>query len=197
MHLVLTDVLTCPRCGSGLIVMADQMAGRQIMEGQLGCPGCRTNYPVRAGAADLRTANGAIEAAAYTGDASRLLALTGVTEARGFMLLTGSVASAAHQVVGIVPNLQLVAVNPGAGEPHEGVSVLLVDGALPFSAGSMRAVIATGELNAERVAECARVIAVGARVVFESDAVDRGVVEQAGLRVLAAEGNTVVALRAS
>lgn len=191
MHLVLTDSLTCPRCGAGLIVMADRMDGRQIMDGQLGCPGCRTNYPVRAGTADLRVHAGTTPPAGYAGDPLRLLALTGVTEARGFLLLVGGVSGENTRLAGVVPNLQLVAVNaPGAAAPE--VSVLLIDELLPFAAASMRGVILTGSADAQTLAECVRVCALGGRVVIDSDTLDRSAAEAAGLRVLASEGTVTV-----
>jgi len=56
MNLVLTDVLACPRCGPpfGLILLADSMRERRVLEGVLGCPNCYGRYPVRGGLADLR-----------------------------------------------------------------------------------------------------------------------------------------------
>lgn len=58
MFLPLTDLLTCPRCGpeSGLILLADRIEDRRVLEGALGCPRCQERYPVRAGFADLRPA---------------------------------------------------------------------------------------------------------------------------------------------
>lgn len=51
MHILLTDILTCPRCGPefGLILIADRMAERRVIEGALGCSNCRNRYPVHRG----------------------------------------------------------------------------------------------------------------------------------------------------
>ena len=56
MHLLLTDRLTCPRCGPsfGLILLADRMNDRRVVDGVLGCPNCRDGFPVRDGFGDLR-----------------------------------------------------------------------------------------------------------------------------------------------
>ena len=56
MHLLLTDRLTCPRCGPefGLVLLADRLEDRRVLEGALGCPNCRDRYPVRDGFGDLR-----------------------------------------------------------------------------------------------------------------------------------------------
>jgi uncharacterized protein YbaR (Trm112 family) len=50
-HILLTDILTCPRCGPqfGLILIADRMAERRVIEGALGCSNCRNRYPVHSG----------------------------------------------------------------------------------------------------------------------------------------------------
>ena len=58
MYILLTDALTCPRCGPdfGLLVLADRMAERRVIEGALGCANCRSSYPIRNAAADLRVA---------------------------------------------------------------------------------------------------------------------------------------------
>ena len=202
MHLVLTDVLTCPKCGptAGLIVLADRIERRRILEGKLGCAACQTNYPVRDGVADLRVKNRDLtrtEPLAYAGDPMRLAALMGITEGRGFSLILGPATQVSERITAMVPNLQLVAVEPGPRTPEaEGVSPVLVDSGLPLTGGSMRAVVLTGDVTAEVLRECARVAAGGARVVIESDVVSREAVEASGLRVLAAEGNTIVATRA-
>lgn len=56
MHLLLTDRLTCPRCGPtfGLILLADRMDERRVVAGSLGCPNCRDRFRVADGFADLR-----------------------------------------------------------------------------------------------------------------------------------------------
>lgn len=56
MHLLLTDRLTCPRCGPGfgLILLADRVVDRRVHEGSLGCPNCRDRFPITRGFADLR-----------------------------------------------------------------------------------------------------------------------------------------------
>jgi uncharacterized protein YbaR (Trm112 family)/SAM-dependent methyltransferase len=55
-HLLLTDRVTCPRCGPrfGLILLAERVVDRRVLEGHLGCPNCREHYPVRKGYGDLR-----------------------------------------------------------------------------------------------------------------------------------------------
>ena len=56
MHILLTDRLICPRCGPGfgLILIADRLENRRVIEGSLGCPNCRDRFPVEGGFGDLR-----------------------------------------------------------------------------------------------------------------------------------------------
>lgn len=56
MHILLTDVLTCPNCGPefGLILLADRVENRRVLEGTLGCANCRERYGIDEGFADLR-----------------------------------------------------------------------------------------------------------------------------------------------
>lgn len=58
MHILLTDRLTCPRCGPtfGLILLSDRMEDRRVVSGRLGCANCRESYPIRGAVADLRPA---------------------------------------------------------------------------------------------------------------------------------------------
>lgn len=51
MHLLLTDILSCPRCGPefGLILLADRIEARRVLAGILGCANCRSKYPIREG----------------------------------------------------------------------------------------------------------------------------------------------------
>lgn len=57
MYILLTDILSCPRCGPGfgLILLADRIESRRVLDGTLGCANCRTKYPIRDGVADLRS----------------------------------------------------------------------------------------------------------------------------------------------
>jgi len=56
MHITVTDRLACPACGpeAGLVLLADRLENRRVLEGWLGCASCRRRYVVRGGFADLR-----------------------------------------------------------------------------------------------------------------------------------------------
>ncbi|HEX6372474.1 MAG TPA: hypothetical protein VF006_26375 [Longimicrobium sp.] len=210
MYILLTDALTCPRCGPdfGLLVLADRMEERRVIEGALGCANCRSSYPIRAAAADLRVApsvstestgsaesTGSMESAESTdpgpteegGEAAvRLAALMGLAGASGLAMLAGPGARHAAAVSALVPELEVVAVTDRPAAPPErapGVSRLAAGDALPFRGGALRAAALTGGAGEARLREGLRVLAPGARLVV--DGADAGTAER--LRALGAE----------
>lgn len=206
MHILLTDVLTCPRCGPdfGLILLADKIENRRVLEGWLGCANCRERFRVEHGFADLRF--GALEShvhgseSSVAADAIKITALLGVTEGPGLVLVTGPGAAHAGVIADLIPGLEMIAAwAPLAAEPERaGVSRLASAHMLPIRSASMRGVALTAPPAAAEIAEAARVVAARARVVVASGAAD--VAEQLtqhGLRVLARDESTIVAERVS
>ncbi|HEX8391041.1 MAG TPA: Trm112 family protein [Longimicrobium sp.] len=146
MFILLTDVLTCPRCGPefGLILLADQMGERRVIQGRLGCPNCREAYAIRDGvvhaipaaepssadagaSADAGTpadapasadAESPADADAAAGDDAeapvRYAALMGLSGATGLVLVAGPGARHAAAVAALVPGIEVVAVD----DPH-------------------------------------------------------------------------------
>jgi uncharacterized protein YbaR (Trm112 family) len=210
-HLLLTDRLTCPRCGPtfGLVLLADRLEDRVVHEGRLGCPNCRDAYPIERGFGDLRAPpRGALPPglagapdrpdAPDSAEGSRLLALLGVVGGPGTLALVGEPARAAGSIAGALPEMQVVAVDPDQREWPETprVSRLACAPGLPFFDGSLRGVAVDGRLGASWVGEAARVAAPRARVAVVRPASDaRDVLESAGLRVLLSDPETVVAAR--
>lgn len=147
MHVALTEILQCPSCGSGLVLLADRQEESRAVEGTLGCPSCSARYPVRGGVADLRErgpedaspagdappppgseAHGAPDAAApgarprdATADPSqeaiRIAALLGLEDARGVVVLVGSQARNAAGVGALVAGVEVATVEAGHADP--------------------------------------------------------------------------------
>lgn len=209
MHLLLTDSLTCPRCGPefGLILRADAMDDRTVIDGVLGCPNCRDGFPVADGFGDLRTPPRKGEPTGFAGppaevdraETFRIAALMGVLEGPGTLAMVGRPARHAAGIMGIVPGVQVVAVDGDLRDwpETEGVSRIAARPGLPFYSWKLRAVCVDGRLGLTWVAEAARVTAKFGRVVV-TDAGEgaRDTLESAGLQVLAEEAGTIVAARA-
>ena len=224
MHILLTDQLICPRCGPGfgLILIADRLENRRVIEGSLGCPNCRDRFPVEGGFGDLRPPPRSsgddapdIEAPASPA-AIEVAALLGVTEGPGSVALIGDLAGHATALAALVPGVEFVGVAPGlrGWEEAEGVSRLTAGASLPFSSGSLRGVglsavggpSAEGERSAEGgpfaeggpsiAGELARVVARSGRIaVWGASQEWERALEAEGLDVVASDETTVVVRR--
>ncbi len=206
MNTMLTDILACPVCDteSMLVLLAEQVADRKVLEGVLGCPQCRRQYPVTEGRADLNPDPGGVPMGADATSAEpdeqavvRLAALLGLAQPGGVVLLAGDAAAFAAELAALV-EVEVVAVGeaaPGGAQPRR-VSRIRTGARLPFLAASLRAVALGGETALDLLEDAARVLAPGGRLVVES-AADAAVsrVEAAGLRVLVHEAGILVAER--
>ena len=205
MHILLTDVLTCPRCGPefGLILLAERIGDRRVLEGRLGCPNCREQYPIRDGVVDVRLpgADADTSSSSATGDAQeagvRLAALLGLADAQGTVLVAGPGAALAGEVAALVPELEVVALADGPGDPDGPPGVTRMVGAvapLPFRAGKLRGVAFTGGADGAALAEGLRVLQPGARLVVENAAPGTGeALAGLGAQVILEQEGTVVA----
>jgi uncharacterized protein YbaR (Trm112 family) len=209
-HIQLTDILSCPRCGPefGLILLADRIEERRVLAGTLGCASCQGKYPIRDGLADLRApsdaaaASGAAVSALSAEDttqrALRFAALMGVTEGPGVLVVIGPAAALAPRIAEIVPNVEVVAAGDAAATLPEqaGVSRIVVGQHLPFYSKRIRGITLSGAAADPLLEEAARAVGPVARLVLEpapDDAVTR--LTQAGLRIVAQQDDTIVAAR--
>ena len=206
MDLLLTDRLTCPRCGPefGLILFADRLEDRRVLEGELGCPNCRDRYPVREGFGDLRPPprNAYPHAETCTAPDSPTLmevgGLLGITEGAGHLALLGRMAGHAAALAEKLPAVEVVGVSADlrGWEEAEGVSRLTAGSRLPFRDRSLRGVALFGDEPTVDREEAARVVAHMGRVVVWGGVEGwSSVLERAGLTVLVSETRAVVAAR--
>jgi len=208
MHLLLTDRLTCPRCGPtfGLILLASRMEERNVREGRLGCPNCRDAFDVIDGFADLRAPpRGAVPAglvgpphAGEDAEAEKVVALLGVAGGPGTVALVGGPARHAGAVAAVSEEIHVVGVDPDlSGWPEAPrVSHIMAAPGLPFFDSSLRAVAVDGRLGQILLREAARTVVPRGRVVVTEapkDVIDT--LQGSGLTILAAEAGTVVATR--
>ena len=172
MFLELIDHLRCPRAHaeSWLVASSTRMEGRHIVEGVLGCPVCREEYPVRRGVACFTEGsppppNGNAPPPDGAG-ALRVAALLDLAEPRGFTVLHGDaarVASLVRQMTGA----QLLLVNPPAGiEPGDGISALVTpaDAPWPIEAASAFAAALGVDATAAEAQAAADTVRFGGRI---------------------------------
>ena len=201
MHILLTDVLTCPQCGPqyGLILLADVVRERRVYEGVLGCPNCRVQYRVQQGGAALG-APAHVATAPDEARAQRLAALMGVMQ--GMVLLVGAASADAPAMAELLPDVEVVTSAWGVQDAiavaeMPGVSRLGFSGpTLPLAQLKMHAVTLSGNAADALLEEGARVVSAVGRLVLEpapADAEER--LSAAGFRVLARDAERVVAAR--
>jgi uncharacterized protein YbaR (Trm112 family) len=202
-HLLLTDRLTCPRCGPGfgLILLADRMVGRRVLVGALGCPNCRDRFPIEDGFADLRPPpRGPLPDAPSGGTpmpeaTEQLAALLGVTQGPGNVGLFGALAAHADALADRISGIEVVAVDPAARAHAErdGVSRLVTGVEPPFLPWTFRALAVSDD--SVSIEAAAPLVARAGRIVLEhpaGDAVER--LERLGARVLLRQPDWIVAL---
>ena len=218
MHILLTDRLICPRCGPGfgLILIADRLENRRVIEGSLGCPNCRDRFPVEGGFGDLRPPpRSTLDDAPEVGppaspSAMEVAALLGLTDGPGNVALIGGMAGHATTLAGLVPGVEFVGIAPGlrGWEEGEGVSRMTTGAALPFSSGSLRGVGLFADGEPSIAGELARVLARDGQIAVwgagqggvpggEQGAVTEWekALRSEGLDVLASDGKAVVVKR--
>lgn len=206
MHILLTDLLACPRCGPrfGLILLSDRAGNRRIAAGSLGCANCRDRYPIRDGVPLFADASPPDFTGGSPDEALRLAAFMGVTGGPAFVLIAGPAAQHAAAVAELVDDVEVLAAGvgpaPEGGGPTRGaatparVNVLTVGGALPLVSGRMSGVVLSGVAAGGLLEEGARVVSPAGRLVLLDAPVDAAArLEAAGFRILAAEGATIVA----
>jgi uncharacterized protein YbaR (Trm112 family) len=207
MHILLTDRITCPRCGPGfgLILLAHEIRDRRILEGDLGCFNCREKYPVRGGFGDFRipprtplpTPSSDFDTVSVDGEEIfRLGAFLGVTEGPGTLLIKGPAARFSAGLAELIGGVEVVGLeaNLMGEEESEGVSRMVAGARIPFFSGSFRGILLSGETKERDLDEAVRVVAPPGRVVVlegPPEAV-RGM-EALGLKVLMQEGGALVA----
>jgi uncharacterized protein YbaR (Trm112 family) len=207
MFILLTDVLTCPRCGPefGLILLADRMGERRVVQGRLGCPNCREGYAIRDGvvhavpAAETAPPVMMEGTGSSEGDAEapvRLAALMGLSGVTGLVLIAGPGGRHGAAVAALVPGVEVVAVDgvaPARGM-EAGVSRVVSGPRFPFRDDKMRGAALTGGADDERLREALRVLVPGARLVVDPAPAETGERLRAlGAEVLLEEAGVVVA----
>ena len=140
MFVELIEALRCPRDHeeSPLVVTALRTEARHIMEGMLGCPVCRAEFPIRNGEALFASGAGAEPIPPNLDIGMRLAAGLDLTEARGFGILCGSWGAHAPEIRQMT-GTQLLLVNPPRGVDVIATGVVRVHGRIPVAPRSARA----------------------------------------------------------
>lgn len=221
MHVQLSEILSCPRCGSpqGLVVMVDDLDGEgRVREGDLGCSRCERRYPVAGGVVDLRPgdagAAGAEEGVSPAESPSRggrpprdelaveVAALLDVRGLRGALVLGPGLAAAGGRVAEMAGEARALCLAGADEEPPRGPGSSLCTlvrsppDTVPVLPGKA-AGVALWRPAAEVVGPAGAALAPGARLaVLRPDPEARRELASSGLEVVASEERAAVARRA-
>lgn len=202
----LTELLACPACGPehGLVLLVQEVEGRRVLGGWLGCANCHRDFSIRGGLADLRLQAEATEVA--NGDAPldeddlalKIAALSGLTEGPGYLMVAGSLAHVAADVAELLPGVEVIAFRktPGDSAEKQGVSRVASDVSFPFVPYRLRAVSIAPEDDREMVEAAARLVRAGGRLIlFTTSPEAEETAEAAGLMIVASKPGIAVAER--
>lgn len=173
MFIELVDALRCPHAHeeSWLVVASSRTQARHILDGVLGCPVCRSEYPIVDGVADFSEGNAIVTRSrtAPSGEqATRLAAFLGLDDATGFATLVGEWGTQAYELRDIAECPILLVDPPAEIVAAPGLSIIRTAGrALPMATGASRGVAVD---PAARTDEGARVTKVKGRLVAPAGA---------------------------
>lgn len=166
MFVELIESLRCPRDHeeSPLVVAASRTEARHVMEGSLGCPICRAEFPIHGGEALF---GGAAATEARAGNAEtgmRLAAFLDLTDRRGFAVLCGPWGAHAEEVRQIAAT-PLLLVNPPRGVDVSATGIVRVRGRLPVAALSARGAALDESADEVLLASTVAAVRAGGRVI--------------------------------
>ncbi len=196
MYIELIDLLRCPRPHeeSWLVAAFNQMEGRFVIEGKLGCPICSASFPINGGIADFRADTSGV---ATIPDALDSLTEEATFRAAGMLGLTrtGAAVVLSRMPSEIGPSIaeltgvRVICVNQ-TGDPYEAENVasISVDERLPLASGSIDAMMLADPVSGGDTAEALRVLRTGGRLVAPASTALAG-----NLRELARDERYIVA----
>lgn len=203
MHIELTELLCCPRCGPphGLIAFVDRMADRRILDGRLDCPICETRHPVRDGIVYLEADGDATThpsgATPPDPDAAAIAAaLLGPPENAEILLLAGEAARLGPELADLRSDAAIVAWGPPPVSRHERVyPVVPGSGRRPrLRPGRLDGAVLARD-DEEWLADVGQALAAGARLVLLDPDPDLAVPTEARLTELASDARAWVGVR--
>src|SRR3954452_9680362 len=107
MFIELVDALRCPAGHEErwLVAAPPRMESRHIVDGTLGCPVCKAEYPIRDGVADFRRGAGYVPTGAAhpsAESAMRLAAMLDLADSQGYAVLLVTWGSQSAELSAIV-----------------------------------------------------------------------------------------------
>jgi uncharacterized protein YbaR (Trm112 family) len=181
----LAEYLRCPadHPEAHCVLSSDAMDGRDVVRGIVGCPVCRSEYPIADRIAHFGEPP-SIRSRGPVPEAGILQALLGISTPGGYLVLIGSAATRAAELAELIYGVHLVGVNAAPNvRPGRGISLMVAAASVPLRSAMARGVIVGEEAAVSPwLAEGARVLLPGLRILVLA-----GALEVPGVERLAAE----------
>jgi uncharacterized protein YbaR (Trm112 family) len=190
----LTDLLRCPEPHEEqfLVLLPDQMQGRSVRSGQLGCPVCHREYLIVDGVPVLGMSAVVKQdrTTAITPDA--IAAFLGLAGPGGYVGVVGEPPGLDGGLVESLPGIHVAAVNPPEGTAELPMMSVVRGGIIPLKSRSLRGVVLAEGYGDDPywVGEAIRVVLPGLRITGAGPAPERE-----DLEVLAAAGGWWVGMK--
>lgn len=164
MFIELTDHLRCPAAHAEafLVLLPERTDVRRVLAGQLGCPVCGWGISWSDGVPDFGDGTRSSTEPPFDADAAH--AMLGLDGPGGWVALAGEAGALAHALAAMLPGVHVVAINPPPSVDAVGEVSIVMSGAWPLKAHSMRGVVIGRDARAMRDAAIASALP-GLRVV--------------------------------
>ena len=171
MFVELAEYLRCPTDPdeSYCVVASDEMVGRSIIRGSVGCPATKKEYYIESGVADFTTRDTPplpIPSSKPEIDAQTVQAVLGIGTPGGYFVLFGSAAWLAPALSDLIGGVHFVGLNvPDGVEPSPTMSALRGPYPVPLRSAMARGVVVGSEFAKEPwLSEAGRLLLKGLRV---------------------------------
>lgn len=180
MFIELAELLRCSGDHEQMpcVVAPEEMDGRRVVRGLIGCPVCKAEHQIVDGVAGFG-ADPLLAAGSRSDDltveempsAETVQALLDLREPRGYLALVGSGSRLATELSALVPDMHMVGFNPPPGMVESpNLSLLRAHTVIPLRDGTVRGVFLGKEYVRNRwMNEAGRVLATGGRMVAVTD----------------------------
>ena len=177
MFIELIDLLRCPSDHeeSWLVAALDKTNGRVVINGRLGCPVCGAEYPVRDGVAVFGDGRAAATADV---DAWRIAAFLDLRSPGKVVVLLGGPAALARQLIDSFGARVVLVDGREAIEPGENLALVRASDASPLRGAAADGIVLGAGAAREDVANAARVLRSGGRIVLPASAPTPGGFDQ-------------------
>ncbi len=189
MFIELAELLLCPgpHDETYCVLATEEMRGRRVVSGVVGCPACGNEYPITDGVVEFGP-DPLLEVGSRSDDLTVeempetevVRALLGLGSPGGYVAVVGSAARAAGELAVSMSGVHYVAVNaPPEVSESDTLSLLRAHASIPVRSSTMRGVVVGKEYAVQPwLAEAARIVLKGLNLVVTAENAEIPAVEE-------------------